>query len=336
MSEKADRKRFAVLRLLKEAGKPLGSSKITATLQAMGHEITERTARYHLLAMDRQGLTENLGRRGRTITDKGLQLLAAESDGDTVGYLASRIDQITYRMDFDLAKKAGTVVVNVSVIERTRVEQSIPLVKSVFAAGYAMGRLVTLFPPGQRVGEMEILEGYLGIGTVCSVTLNGVLLAHGIPTHSRFGGLLELRDGVPLRFAEMIHYEGTTVDPLELFIGNGMTDYTGATRTGNGRIGVSFREIPAGSRDRVVTLARALEDVGLGGFLAIGWPGQPLLGTPVSEGSVGTIVIGGLNPAAILVEHGIRIHSRALAALADYQVLFSYEELDRRARGLVS
>ena len=69
--------------------------------------------------------------------------------------------------------------------------------------------------------------------------------------------------------------------------------------------------------------------------MSIGWPGQPLLAIPVNPGQVGAIVIGGLNPAAILEEKGIRTHSRALAALADYSSLFSYEELDSRIRTIV-
>jgi repressor of nif and glnA expression len=172
----------------------------------------------------------------------------------------------------------------------------------------------------------------IGIGTVCSITLNGVLLANGIPTNSRFGGLLELRDKKPTRFVEIIHYEGTTLDPLEVFIRSGMTDYSGAVESGNGKIGASFREVPAESRDRVIELAKKLEKVGLGGFHTIGWPGRPLLEVPVSEGRVGAIVIGGLNPVAILEEKGIRVHSRALAGLAAYERLFPYQELDQRIR----
>ena len=67
--------------------------------------------------------------------------------------------------------------------------------------------------------------------------------------------------------------------------------------------------------------------MGLGGFLRIGWPGQRVLEIPVSEGRVGAIVIGGLNPVAILEEKGIKVHSRALAGLIDYSKLFVYEEL---------
>lgn len=335
MSEKTEKKRLAILGILREANGPLGSSKITERLVAAGHEISERTVRFYMQATDEEGLTRNGGRKGHSITGRGLEELENARIIEKVGFLAAKIDQMTYRMNFDLSKKKGTVVVNVSMLDKSRMADAVPLIKRVFAAGYAMGRLITLFPSGARVGESTVPDGMIGIGTVCSITLNGVLLTHGIPTYSRFGGLLEMQDYRPTRFVEIIHYSGTTLDPLEVFIRSGMTDYDGATRNGNGRIGASFREVPAESRDQVTRLARQLEDVGLGGFMTIGWPGQPVLEIPVNQGQVGAVVIGGLNPAAILEERGIKADSRALAALAEYETFFPYDELDERAHELI-
>ncbi len=334
MKEKREKKRLAILRVLQGASKPLSSFKINEQLEAMGHEMSERTVRLYLLEMDKQGLTENFGNLGRKITDRGFKELSQARAFEKVGYLAAKIDELTYNMTFNLVEKKGTVVINTSLIERDQLERSAKLMTRVFEAGYAMGHLLTLFAPGERVGEMVIPEDFVGIGTICSITLNGVLLAHGIPTISRFGGLLELIDRKPTRFVELIHYEGTTLDPLEVFIRSGMTDYSGATTKGDGRIGASFREFPAGSRDRVIELAHQVEKIGLGGFLTIGWPGQPLLEIPVSEGRLGAIVIGGLNPVAILEEHDIKVHSRALAALAEFQIFFPFQELVPRIRAI--
>jgi hypothetical protein len=331
MSDKTEKKRLAILRILQEAGRAVGSSRITERLIAAGHDITERTVRFYLQSMDNDGLTENLGRRGRLITQKGMQELSSARIIDRVGFLAAKIDQMTYRMKFDLKSRTGTVVVNTSVIEKAQLKRAVPLMKKVFSHGYGMGRILTLFPPKERIGEMTIPEDMVGIGTICSITINGILLAHSIPTYSRFGGLLELHDYKPSRFVEVIYYNGTTLDPLEVFIRSGMTDYVGATKNGNGLIGAGFREVPADSREDVVRLAGQLEEVGLGGFMSIGWPGQPLLEIPVNQGQVGAIVIGGLNPVAILEEVGIRTYSRALSGLADYKIFFPYEELDERA-----
>jgi hypothetical protein len=335
MREKTEKKRLSILRCLKASRYPLSSSKITEQLNTQGLDVSERTVRFYLLELDREGLTENLGKRGRRITDRGHKETAAARAYEKVGYLAARIDQMTYNMSFDLATQRGTVVVNASLVHHEQLRRACPLIRRVFDAGYAMGRLLKLVAPGERIGEVIVPDDCVGIGTVCSVTLNGVLLSQGIPTHNRFGGLLEMQGHQPTRFVELIHYEGTTLDPLEVFIASGMTDYTGATATGNGRIGASFREMPAESRDRVIMLKGELEKVGLGAILTVGWPGQSLMEIPVGEGRLGVVVIGGLNPVAILEEQGIHVHSRALASLTEFETLFDYQELDDRVQAFL-
>ena len=133
----------------------------------------------------------------------------------------------------------------------------------------------------------------------------------------------------------MINYDGTILDPLEIFIGSGMTDYLGAISSGNGLIGASFREFPAVSRNHVVEIAERLDKLGPGGLLRIGWPSHPLLEIPVQEGRVGAIIAGGLNPVAVMVERGKKLDFRALSGLVDFERLFPYHELGERVRDIV-
>ena len=92
------------------------------------------------------------------------------------------------------------------------------------------------------------------------------------------------------------------------------------------------QQFPSASRGTVEELAERLGDIGLGGFMRIGRPGQTLLEIPVGEGRFGAIVIGGLNPVAILEENGVRVHSRALAGLIDFKRLFHYSELEKHLK----
>ena len=335
MSEKTARKELVILRILKDTDVPLSSSKLLENLHAMGHDFSERTVRHYFQILDEKGLTENHGKKGRLITELGLGELARAKVFDKVGFLGAKIDQLTYKMTFDLHKRCGTVITNVSFIETKTLPRVAPLICQVYEAGYSMGTMMTLFKSGERVGNAIIPAGMTGLGTICSITLNGVLLAHGIPAHSSFGGLLELHKHKPTRFAEIIKYNGTSLDPLELFIRSGMTDYAGAIKNGNGRIGVGFREIPADSRDNVLDLADKLKTVGLGGIMLVGWPGQPLLEIPVSDGRAGVVIIGGLNPVAILEETGTKIQSRALAGMVEYEKLFHYKEMNDRIDALL-
>ncbi len=323
------------MNVLRSAEGPLPSGEIARALLSLGLEVSERTVRFYLQQMDQEGLTETIGKRGHRITSLGLKEIDSSGTIQRVGLLSAKIDRMTYAMGFDLTTKSGTVVVNLTLVEPRALAERAEMICKVYSEGYAMGRLLSLLGPGERLGDLAVPEGMVGIATVCSVTLNGVLLKRGIPTNSRFGGLLELRQRLPTRFVEIIMYEGTSIDPLEVFIRSGMTDYLGAIRSGDGRIGASFREFPAESRGVVEDLAQRLERVGLGGFMAIGRPSQPLLEIPVSEGRVGAIVIGGLNPVAIFEETGLRVQSRVMAGIMDFNRLFGYEELPSRIRSLM-
>ncbi len=325
-----NRKEQAILRILKETDKPLSGRKIMMELLQTGYEISERTVRLYLHKMDEAGLTQNFGKRGRQISERGIEELEAVGIIEKVGFLSSKINQMTYRMSFDLESETGTVVVNVSLVKPEDLKFCEVEIERVFAEGFAMGEMMSLLYPGEHIGRAVIPPGYVGFATVCSITLNGALLKCGIPTNSRFGGLLELQDKEAVRFVEIINYDGTSVDPLEIFIKSGMTNYRGAIATGNGKIGASFREFPADSRGLVETLAARLKGIGMGGFMALGWPGQSLLDIPVNEGSFGAVVVGGLNPAAILEENGFRIKSHALAGLLDFNRFFNYREMIKR------
>lgn len=324
--QKTERNRIVILNALKRVGGRVTSAELAEVLSGSGHELSERTVRLYLKTLESEGLTRRQGRRGHVITDEGLNEARAAQALDRVGYLSAKIDQMTFRMNFDLQTRSGSVVVNTSVVAMGQLAECAERMCQVFERGYAMGTLMSLLPPGERIEDLEIPEGHVGFCTVCSITLNGLLLKHGVPTASRFGGLIELRDSKPVRFVEIIRYDGTSIDPLEVFIRSGMTDYHGAIRDGNGLIGASFRELPADSRGLVLHLADRLKGVGLGAFMRIGTAGQPVLGCPVGEGRIGTVVVGGLNPIAIVEESGYRTQSRALAGLLEFHRLFSYRE----------
>jgi len=335
MMEKKERHRTEILNALAKETGPVSSARVAQVLGTAGYNLSERSVRLYFSQMDAEGLTESRGKRGRVITEKGLAELRAAQILERVGYLSARIDQMTYSMNFDLATRTGQVLVNTSIVNPRQLAGCADKVCKVFADGYAMGNRLALLAPGESVGGTTVPPDRVGFCTVCSITLNGVLLKHGVPTTSRFGGLLELRNGQPARFVEMIHYDGTSIDPLEVFIRSGMTDYMGAIRDGNGLIGASFREMPEDSRDLVLHLSKQLSAIGLGAFLEVGLAGQPILGLPVNHGRIGSVVSGGLNPIAILEEMGHRVYSRALAGLLEYNRLFKFEELPQALRQYV-
>lgn len=336
MQSTIEKKRLAILGVLHEYNSDaIGSNIITNRLTEMGYNISERTVRFHLLSMDKAGYTEYLPKKGRRITQKGIAEMSRARIYEKVGFLSTKIDRMTYRIKIDLAKRDGTVVINTSLIEKKYLERAYPHMCKVIEKGFGMGRLLTFFLPGEELEQFTIPEGYVGIGTVCSITINGILLAQGIPTRSRFGGLLEIEHDRAIRFVALINYDGTSLDPLEIFMKSGMTDYTGAVQIGKGLIGASFREMPAESRDTVVEIAEKLKTIGLGGFMEIGYPGNPMCEIPVTEGCFGSVIVGGLNTVGIIEESGIEVDSKALSGLVDFKRLFSIEEIEEHVQSVL-
>jgi repressor of nif and glnA expression len=70
--------------------------------------------------------------------------------------------------------------------------------------------------------------------------------------------------------------------------------------------------------------------------LEVGTPDRTLLNMPVSPGSCGLLVIGGLNPVAVFVESGHRVRNLAMSALMPCHQLFHFSQLGDRMRGMRS
>jgi repressor of nif and glnA expression len=100
--------------------------------------------------------------------------------------IAAKIDQLTYTMDFDLARREGSVVVNVSLSSASR-SRAIPKMAKVFRRKARRRPARGALRSGQAcVGDVADPRK-VGVGTVCSITFSsGVLLRHGIPVTSRW------------------------------------------------------------------------------------------------------------------------------------------------------
>lgn len=328
---KKDKTRLAILKILSDSPSPIGAAKIQGALLSAGMEVHPRTIRLHLLDLDRAGLTTLVSRRtGRLITPKGREESSHSNIVDKVGVVASRFDNLSYRMSFRPSLGTGTVVINISLIQPEHLSRALNEMKRVFHHNLAISPRIIIAQPGEGIAGTIAPPDYVSIGTVCSVTVSGALLHEGIPVKARFSGLLEVRNRIPIRFVELIEYGGSTLDPLEIFIQANMTRVRDVILTGNGILCAGFREIPTAALEDVKEIARKMRNMGLGGIVELGQPNQPVLGVPVSEGHVGLIVYGGLNPIALLRESGIPVIIKSMAGLETYGSLRTIEDYQRK------
>ncbi|MFC2018161.1 DUF128 domain-containing protein [Chloroflexota bacterium] len=326
-SREVERKVLAILRVLKESTEPQGARIISRRLKELGFDLTERAVRYHLKLMDERGLTRAAGRDGRLITPSGIEELKNALVGDKVGIVINRIELLAFRTTFDWQNKSGLVPINISLFSRSKFPQAIKAMRDVFSAGYCVSELVAVAKAGERIGEMIVPQGKVGFATVCSIVINGVLLKAGVPMDSRFGGILQIRNHQPLRFVELIHYSGSSLDPSEVFVRSRMTSVGEAVRKGEGKVLANFREIPAQCRYIAESVISDLKKAGLGGLMAIGNTSEPVCEVPVEPNRVGITLIGGLNPVAAAEEAGIAAENIAMSSTIDYGQLRSFRDL---------
>lgn len=322
-SSDAERKIVSILRVLSESSEPLGSITIARELERYGIFLSERAVRYHLRITDERGYTEALGRDGRMITHQGLEELRMALAPDQIGFVLEKLEMLAFHTTFDPNERTGQVAINTSLFDEGSFRQALSLMQEVFKAGLCVSENVAVASEGEKLGDVVVPRGKVGLATLCSVTINGVLLKAGIPIESRFGGVLEVRGSKPRRFTAIINYAGTSLDPSEQYIRARMTSVGEVARNGNGRILANFREIPAPSRSIVEETIGALKESGIGGVWVLGNTSEPVCQIAVGTNRVGLVLLGGLNPVAAVVESGIEVDNVGESGTIDYQQLRS-------------
>jgi repressor of nif and glnA expression len=322
-----ERKIVAILKVLNESSEPLGSITIARELERHGIFLSERAVRYHLRMTDERGYTQSFARDGRMLTAQGLEELKMALAPEHVGFVLEKLETLAFQTTFNPQKRTGLVPINTSLIDKNRLKEVRPILSEVFNAGFGVTELVAVAREGEKLGSVIIPEGKVGIGTVCSVIVNGVLSKSGIPIESKFGGVLELRNPRPDRFVAIIYYSGTSLDPSEQYIRARMTSVREAARTGKGKILANFREIPAPSRTLVTEKISQMKEAGIGGVYRLGNTSESICQMPVALNRVGLVFLGGLNPMAAVAEAGIEVENNSESGLFEFQQLISFRQI---------
>ena len=140
-------------------------------------------------------------------------------------------------------------------------------------------------------------------------------------------GLLQLSNRKPIRFTEIINYNGCSLDPTEIFIKARMTSVNATITSGSGEILANFREIPAICNPLVESVLAGLKAAGIEGVLVKGAPSEPVCEVSVEPNRVGLVLVGGLNPVAAAQEAGIEAENHSMSTVAEYKSLHKFSEL---------
>ena len=240
-------------------------------------------------------------------TPHDLLKTAGPEEGKKVKFLLSKAWNLIHEVDFDPESHEGRVIVNVSYLNEEDFEEGLNIFDQVMASRpeYCTSKYFQILPGP---------DGKKGLATVCSLTIDGILTKKGIASTPQYGGILETEGKSP-RFIELTAYDGSSLDPHEIYLSKGLTSVGNSLKTG-GRILASLKEIPYVARPEALDI---LEDMGDAGFsiLKMGKPSELVYNAKVERYHVGIVAPGGLNPVAAIKEAGIPVEAKAVETLMD-------------------
>jgi repressor of nif and glnA expression len=314
----SQRRLIEILRVIEGADKPVGARAISDSLCNRGYDLGERAVRYNLKILDELGFTKKRGYSGRVLTPLGSREMNDALVDDRIGFVNTRIEEFMFKTSFDPISRSGDVIANTSIIDKADSEKVFEILARAFDAGYAISRSVLVLEEGDGHSPLEIPAGCLGIVTLCSITLDGLLMKKGIPVDTSFAGVVEVREGLPAAFTDLIAYAGSSLDPMRVFMARRVTRVADAISRGEGRILANVREVPITALELASSLLEQSRVAGFGGLIEVGDPAEPILGCPVGSGKIGIAFCAGVNGAVAAEELGVKIKTAPISMLVDY------------------
>lgn len=296
---RTERKYIEILRILREHQEPMGAKRLSELMAERGFVLSDRAVQYYLSYLDTMGFTEKIGNQGRILTPEGRQETDNALVDDRIGFVISKLERLAYRSTFDPSTGTGDVAYNLSVVPRDSFEPAKAAFDEVIRAGCGFFSSYRVIDRDPRIPPESV-----GFISICSISMDGVFQRKGIPVKMAFGGRLEIEQGTPKRFRDLIGYRGTTIDPLELFISSGLTSVASFARSKTGIALANVREVPSAAKEQVEETIRLMNTCGFVFPVTIG---NRVFNLPDNPFRLSIVAFSGLNFIANCVEHGIDI-----------------------------
>ena len=204
--------------------------------------------------------------------------------------------------------RKGKIIANISYINEKQLDKALQIMSDTYNEN------PKYINPYYKLLNHPTNPDKIGIATICSLSIDGILINNGIMSNPKYGGLLEISQ--PPLFTDLISYNGSTVDPHKIFISKNMTNIE------NNKILASFKEIPYISREYAVHLLDILDKTGFS-IYKIGKPREVIYNAKADNYNFGIVAGSGLNSIASVKENGIDINVKAI------EKLIAFEDMDR-------
>lgn len=239
-----------------------------------------------------------------------LPLKDCTKNNKQITFVLNRIFNLMSKVDFDVESAVGDVITNVSYVDKESVDESLEIINNLY-------KNKPEYCIGNRYGIIDD-EDKVGIATICSLTLDGILVNNGIPALPTYGGVLDISEDKE-RFIELMSYTGSSLDPHEIFIKNNLHDIHGSLKN-SGKILASVHSIPYVARDSTLDILDKLNESGFE-ELCIGKTNEYMYNAKIDKYHFGYVLAGGLNPIAAIKEKNINTKVKSIEKIMDYNTL---------------
>ncbi len=239
---------------------------------------------------------------------------ATTKNNHQISFILNKIFNLISQVNFDEETCEGEVITNISYIDREYLDESLEILNKVYKSKpeYCIGN---------RYSIIDYPDNKVGLGTICSLTVDGILINKGITVTPGYSGVLDVY-GNNRRFIELISYMGSSIDPHEIFLKKNMEDILGSLNN-SGKILASVHSIPYIARDKTISVLESLKESGFE-VLKLGKPNEYMYNARIEKYNFGFVLSGGLNPIAAIKEKDIPVDIKSIETIVDFN---SFEEL---------
>ena len=227
---------------------------------------------------------------------------------EKISLVLSKSLNLIQQVNFDVEKQKGDIIANISYVDKNNIDRALSIMEDTYNSN------PKFINPYYKLVEHPEKDDRIGIATICSLSIDGILINNGIMSNPTYSGLLELTE--PPLFIDLISYNGTTLDPHKIFLSKNMTSITGGD--GPSKILASVKEIPYVARDHAVELLEILNNIGFS-IYKIGKPREFVYNSKVENYNFGVITGGGLNSIGAVKESGVPIQVKALEKMMPFE-----------------
>ena len=227
-----------------------------------------------------------------------------------VRFLLNKTWNLINNVTFDLETMQGKLISNVSYVYKSDYDEAIETISELNKS-----KVSKYISPYYFTQKHPDDSSKIGIGTICSLNIDGILINNGVMCVPKHSGLLET-SAKKNRFVELISYSGSSLDPHEIYITNNMTSIMEAM-DGYGRILASVKAIPLIAREQTSEVLDVLNDSQIG-FSILGNPKEFMYNAKVERYNIGIMTPGGLNPIALINEKDIEVEPKSVERLMEF------------------